>query len=168
MSEIDVYCVSADHPDVVMWIDSALTPRDVPITSVADMVFKLVGRFGTKAGRSDRIGELRIVGHGNEYGQYIGSDWIDHSTIGKFLPQFSKLIGVFGQNGLITLGGCLVGRNGSLLLKLSDMTNVPVRAFTASQRPLVPGDEGNETRCYITCARSHGGNLWDFLADHGL
>jgi Domain of unknown function (DUF4347) len=163
MAEIDVYCVSDDHPDVVMWIDSALTPSDVPIKNVADMVFKLVARFGTKVGAGDCIGELRIVGHGNEYGQYMGSDWIDNKSIEKFRPQFSKLMRLFGRNGLITLGGCRVGRNGSLLVKLSDMTNVPVRAFTASQRPAVPGDEGNETKCYITCARSSGGNLWDFL-----
>lgn len=46
MADIDVYCVSANHFDIVMWIDSALTPRDVPISSVADMVRKLVARFG--------------------------------------------------------------------------------------------------------------------------
>jgi hypothetical protein len=163
MSNIDVYCVSDDHPDIVMWIDSALTPRDIPIRNVSDMVSKLVARFGTEAGKGDRINELRIVGHGNAFGQYIGSDWIDCDTIKKFRSEFCKLMPLFCSPGLITLGGCQVGQNGGLLLQLSDMTNVAVRAFSASQRPLVPGDEGNETKCYITCARSHAGNLWDFL-----
>lgn len=161
MANIDVYCVSADHPDLVMWIDSLVTPRDVPIISVSDMVNKLVARFGSS---SDRIRELRIVGHGNDYGQYIGADWIDNSTLRNFRSQLHRLTGLFATSeSLITLGGCKVGRNGSLLVELSNITNVPVRAFTASQRPLVPGDEGNETICYITCARSSGGNLWDFL-----
>jgi hypothetical protein len=169
MADIDVYCVSDDHPDVVTWVDSALTIGDVPITNVGDMVAKLVARFGATVGGGDKIRELRIVGHGNAHGQYIGSDWVDGKTIRAFRPEFVWLTRFFAHpGGLITLGGCLVGRNGPLLLALSDMTNVPVRAFTASQRPTVPGDEGNETRCYITCARSSGGNLWDFLADHGL
>lgn len=161
MSDIDVYCVSADKPDVVMWIDSAITPRDVPILNVSDMANKLVARFDSGG---DRIRELRIVGHGNSYGQYMGSDWIDNDTIRGFRPPFSRLSRLFARSGaLITLGGCLVGNNGPLLVELSNMTNVPVRAFTASQRPLVPGDEGNETRCYITCAKSRGGSLWEWL-----
>jgi hypothetical protein len=168
MPDIDVYCVSANESDVVMWIDSAVTPRDVPILSVSDMVTKLVARFGTSAGRGDKIGELRIVGHGNAYGQYVGADWLDNTSLRSFRSEFARLRSLFGRSGLITLGGCLVGRNGGLLVALSDITNVPVRAFTASQRPLVPGDEGNETRCYITCTRSRGGNLWDWLADRGL
>ena len=48
---------------------------------------------------------------------------------------------------------CQQGRNGSFLLAISNIVNVPVTGFTALQRPVLPGDEGGRTTCYITCAR---------------
>lgn len=163
MPNVDVYCVSANESDVVVWLDSAVTPRDIPILSVADMVTKLIARFGTGGG--DKIGELRIVGHGDKTGQDIGADWIDSTTLPSYRSELHRLFPLFGPEALVTMGGCRAGHNGGLLLELSNIWNVPVRGFTANQRPLIPGDEGNETKCYITCARSHGGNLFDPLDD---
>ncbi|MFC1642863.1 hypothetical protein ACFL5O_09310 [Myxococcota bacterium] len=67
MAVIDVYVIDDSTFDLTMFMDAALTWGDVGIRNVKDMVNKLCLT-------GDRIAELRIVGHGNETGQYIGSD----------------------------------------------------------------------------------------------
>jgi len=144
-----------------MWIDGAVTSGEISILGVADMATKLEAAF---AQTGDKIGELRIVGHGNAYGQFMGANWIEDRTAGTYAKDFRRIGKLFSaQRGVVTLGGCQVGQNGPLLLKLSEYFKVPVRAFTALQRPLVPGDEGNSTDCYVTCSTSKDASLWDWL-----
>lgn len=158
MEEINFYVIDDSAFDVVMFLDSALTLGDVPIKNIKDMVTKIIGRCA----KGVKIAELRIVGHGNAYGQYIGSDWLDSKTVKSHRSDLAKLAPFFGKEGHVIMGGCKVGQNGSLLLTLSDYFNVQVTGFTASQRPLVPGDEGGSATCYLTCTRT-GKMGFDYL-----
>jgi hypothetical protein len=158
MADIDIYCVADHEPDVVMWVDAMLSWGEIDITSVSDMVQKVK----RQCGRNHKIRELRIFGHGNTYGQFIGRDWIDSDSIRSYRGELVKLYGLFGREGMLTLAGCQVGQNSDLLLKFGDILNVPVRAFEANQRPVMPGDEGREVRCYLTCTRS-GSRTWSHI-----
>lgn len=156
MSTINVYVIDNSQFDLTMFVDSALTWGDVGIRNVRDMVDKLVNLCA----HGDRIAELRIVGHGNDRGQYVGSDWLSESTLWSHRQQLARISSLFvrtrgesSESAHVIMGGCQQGRNGSFLLALSDIWNVPVSGFTALQRPGVPGDEGGRTTCYITCAR---------------
>jgi hypothetical protein len=156
--DIDIYCVADHEPDVVMWVDALFTWGEIGITSVTDMVQKVKEVCGTRR----KIRELRILGHGNWEGQFFGRDWVSNDNINSFRGELVQLSGLFGREGLVTLGGCQVGGNSRLLLELGDILNVPVRAFEANQRPTVPGDEGREVRCYLTCTRS-GSRTWSHI-----
>lgn len=155
MAVIDVYVVDDSSFDLTMFIDSALTWGSIGIQSVRDMADK-VSRLCVSG---DRIANLRILGHGNDTGQFIGTDWVTEATLPSFRGQFARLAGLFVRGGSdssraeLTMGGCQQGRNGSFLLAISHIVNVPVSGYTALQRPVLPGDEGGRTTCYITCAR---------------
>ena len=151
MSTVNFYVIDESRSDFVMWFDSVVTRGDIGIRNVTDMVNKIIVRCGS----SDKIGELRIMGHGNREGQWIGGEWVTSQNVTDHKVDFARLRPYFDPFGLITMGGCRVGQNDLLLAKLSWMTGVSVRAFTAMQRPGVPGDEGSETRCYyLSC--NHG------------
>jgi len=155
MAVIDVYVVDDSSFDLTMFIDSALTWGDIGVKNVRDMADKVTGLCSS----GDRIAKLRIMGHGNDAGQYIGSDWVSEAKLPSFRAQFARLSGLFvragsdGASAELIMGGCQQGRNGSFLLAISNIVNVPVSGFTALQRPVLPGDEGGRTTCYITCAR---------------
>lgn len=149
MAEIDVYIIADDQFDLTMALDAKLTWGDVGVQNVRDMVSKIL----KMTSQGDRIRELRIVGHGNESGQYIGADWISLDTIDIYRSQLVRIAPFFALKANVIMGGCRMGRNGGLLLKLSEIFNVPVSGFTAFQRPALPGDEGGRTTCYITCTR---------------
>ncbi len=140
-----------------MWVDSALTANDVGFKNVADMA-NYVSR---KCSGGDKIRELRIIGHGNTNGQYFGSDWIDGSTVLMHASNLRRLAPYFDSSGFVTLGGCKVGQNSILLGKLSMYFGVPVRAFTASQNPTIPGDEGAQVRCYLLSCTKGSPTLLD-------
>jgi hypothetical protein len=161
MATVNVYCIDNSRSDWVYWIDSALTARDIGIASVADMVQKISALCAS----GDRIGELRIAGHGNRRGQFVGANWLDDTTLMQHRFQLSRLSALFAsrRSSLVSMGGCRVGQNEGLLLSLSQVFGVTVRGWTARQRPLVPGDEGNETRCLTTCSRTSAVSLWDWL-----
>ena len=104
---------------------------------------------------NDQIACLRIVGHGNARGQYIGRDWVSEQNLGKYQDMLEQLNSLFDIDlGEVIMGGCQQGQNGAFLLALSNIWGVPVSGFTAMQRPLIPGDEGSRTTCFITCRRS--------------
>ena len=160
----DVYVIDASKPDTVMWVDSALTYGDVGIKSVADMVSTVQALAKKK-----KVRELRIMGHGNVYGQWVGSDWLSLATLPTHRPELLKLVHCFGSGGFITMAGCEQGNNGGFLLEISNITGVPVQGFTAMQRPTLPGDEGGVTRCFITCARgpTTGSDTFDKILGQG-
>jgi hypothetical protein len=156
MAIIDVYVIGDSKFDLTTFLDSTLTWGDIGIKNVKDMADKPVGLCVN----GDHIAQLRIVGHGNALGQYIGTDWIDHKSLGSHRQQLARMSPLFvramdssDRRAHVVMGGCEQGRNGGLLLALSDIWNVPVSGFTAMQRPILPGDEGGETTCYITCTR---------------
>ncbi len=151
MGNIDIYVIDSSS-DPVLAVDRALTIGDIGITGVRD----LVRQVGKECAGGDKVRELRIVGHGSEYGQYIGRDWIADSNVHMFAMHWATLRSYFDpSSGLVTLGGCKVGQAELLLVKLTHYLGVPVRAFRTFQNPIIPGDEGGETRCsYYSCART--------------
>jgi hypothetical protein len=122
---------------------------DTGINNVKDLVSKIRATCAS----GDTLANLTIMGHGNEWGQFIGTDWVSVDTLSKFRGDLATITGCFGTKGEVVMGGCRVGRNGRLLLELSNILGVPVSRFTALQRPGVPGDEGGRTTCFITCTR---------------
>jgi hypothetical protein len=155
MATIDVYVIDDSSFDLTLFMDSALTWGDVGIKNLKDMVDKLVKLCAT----GDRIAELRILGHGDPTGQYIGADWVTESSLTAHREQLARMSPLFVRTpgatsrAHVIMAGCRQGQNGSFLLALSNIWNVPVSGFTALQRPAVPGDEGGTTTCYITCAK---------------
>jgi hypothetical protein len=159
MSLIDIYCVADHELDATMWVDSLLTPGDVGIAGVADLVAKVQARC---AG-GDRVRELRVVGHGDEWGQYFGADWVNEQTAThRHRADFACLRGLFGPGGFMTLGGCDVGEAAALLRALSGIVGVPVQGFMAKQYPLFPGDEGRRRRCSARC-EVNGSEAWEHV-----
>ena len=106
-------------------------------TSVSDLVRMVL----TVSGGFAKVGELFVVGHGNSFGMMIGKDWVSADNANKHLPTLSKI--KFADDGMITLGGCHVGRACGLLNALSGGLGVKVRAWTALQRPGGPGPDGS-------------------------
>jgi hypothetical protein len=156
MATLDIVCVSTAEPDIVMWIAGGLHIGELDITSVSDMVAKIKARCGS----THKLGELRVIGHGNSHGQYVGSDWLSDRSVNAFRSELGQLRPLFGSGGRFTLAGCHVGHNSRLLLTLSDVLCVPVRAFMAAQRPVAPGDQGRAVQCFITCTRG-GSEFWE-------
>lgn len=159
----DIYCIgkTADF-DFTTFASNVVHPLALSVANVDDMVNQVV-----LACKSTKLGELTLVGHGNAFGQDIGSDWVDNKTLESFRSSLKRLVPLFGSDGLVTMGGCEQGQNGSFLLAISDMLDVPVRGFTAYQRALYPGNQGSETRCFLTCTRgSH--DAWDDYIDPAI
>ena len=151
MALVDIYAIDNSRSDLVMWVDSALTSGDIGIKNVAD----LATYVAIRCSGGDTIRELRIIGHGNADGQWFGSDWIGSSYLRYHAANLRKIGRCFNHpKGFVTLGGCKVGQNPILLGQLSMYFGVPVRAFTASQNPAIPGDEGAEVKCYLlSCSK---------------
>jgi hypothetical protein len=159
MGNINIYVIDSSS-NFVLAADRALTFGDVGIKGVAD----LVTQVGKECKGGDKVQELRIVGHGSQYGQYIGGDWVGDSNVHMFAVHWAKLKTYFDPScGLVTLGGCKVGQAELLLVKMSHYLGVPVRAFRTFQNPIIPGDEGGETRCtYYDCTRTtKGATVYD-------
>jgi hypothetical protein len=165
MGDVDIYCIGKTEDfDFTTFAANVVHPLALSIGSVADMANQVVLACKSAAAK---LAELTIVGHGDPLGQYIGGDWVDKGSLGSFRTGLVRLQPLFGRDGLVTLGGCEQGQNGAFLLALSDMLNVPVRGFTAYQRALWPGNQGSETRCYLTCTRGQR-DAWDDYIDPGI
>jgi len=157
---IDLYFISdPGHFDGFLSSTSLFHPTASRMKTVSDMIDQIV-----PACKTAKLGELTVVGHGNPFGQYVGTDWLDKDTLESFRSSLKRLVPLWGSDSLLTMGGCEQGQNGSFLLALSDIVDVPVRGFTALQRSFVPGNQGGETKCYLTCARSER-TFWDKYID---
>ena len=160
---IDIYCIGKGEDfDIVTFLANVFHPLALTFGTAADMVKQVV-----LSCNKGQLGELTIVGHGNPEGQYFGTDWVDNDSLESFRKDLVRLNPLFGRDGLVTLAGCEQGQNGSFLLALSDMLDVPVRGFTAYQRPVFPGNQGSETRCFITCTRGQH-DAWDNYIDPAI
>ena len=152
MATIDLHLVDASKFDMVMAIERALSIGEKGVKGVADMV----DRVEAECKKGNLVGELRIVGHGNEKGQYIGGEWVNDTNVHLYAMHWERLAKMFDKgSGLFTLGGCKVGQAVLLMKKLSHYLDVPVRGWRTFQNPIVPGDEGGETRCTVwSCTRT--------------
>ena len=155
MALIDIYVADNSRSDIVLWVDSALTSKDIGIQDVQDLADYVTARCSA----GDKLRELRIVGHGNPKGQWIGSDWVTSGILHLYAKNFHRIARCFAHpDGFVTMGGCKVGQNPILLGQLSAYFRVPVRAFTSSQNPVIPGDEGTEIKCYmLSCTKGKPG-----------
>jgi hypothetical protein len=162
MANIDIHLID-NRSDAVLAVARALAIGDVPIGNVRD----LVNQVALKCAQGDKVRELRITGHGNIEGQYIGSDWIDSKTVDNYDHLWQRLHPFFSSNGLLTLEGCQVGQAHLLLVKLSNYLGVSVRGFRTFQNPVVPGYEGGETKCYyFSCNKTH--KRFTIYNEHGF
>ncbi|GEM_PF-3168133 len=137
----------SDDWDPVLAVAGVLTIGEIEVNGISDMVERLEGQVGPYG----RIGALDITGHGNNQGMFIGRDFLSLRSLPQHRMTLSRLTTLFDRDplALVTLGGCNVGKNGPLLLALSRLWDgVRVRAFTARQRPVVPGHQGGEQVCW--------------------
>jgi hypothetical protein len=148
MGSIDIVCVNAHMlGDDATWWGGFWAVGEIYIAGVADMVEKVKARLDEEeAGTSIR--ELRLLGHGNESGQWIGADWIGQMEVATYARDFQALAGRFASGGWMTLEGCGVGYAIYMMLALSDVVGVPVQGYLATQYYRVPGAEGRSMRCY--------------------
>lgn len=166
MGNIDIYVID-NSPGIIMTIGRALSIGSIGITSVRSMVEQV----GIACKGVDKVRELRISGHGDEDGQFIGDDWVGEANIHAFAADLAKLKTYFDPScGLVTLEGCKVGQAELLLVKMSHHLGVPVRGFRTFQNDFIPGDEGGETRCiYYSCTRTTKGvTVYDENATNGF
>lgn len=147
---VDLYFIDSSRSDLVMGLDRLLTAGDLGIKNVADMVTQCK----SVCSKGAKIRELRVVGHGNASGQWFGEDWVDENTLASHQTKLAGLRPCFDAMSYVSLGGCKVGQAEILLSRFSKIVGVPVQAWTASQRPGVPGDEGANVRCFrYACER---------------
>jgi hypothetical protein len=162
---LNIFVIDWSTTDVVMAISRALHPTGLGIMNVGDMVDKILRQKGLISGTSV-IKTLNIIGHGNKSGMYLGADWVDDSTFPNFQTPLSSLARYFSNEGdaVVALGGCKVGRNQKLLSLFSNtFGGVRVKAWSADQRPLLPGDEGGESDCYYNNCSYSGATMLDRL-----
>jgi hypothetical protein len=158
MAQMDIYVVGDNKFDIPLFLDKLLTPRAMGIKGVRDMVARIV----EVCAQGHTIGTLTIVGHGDDSGQWVGEDLLIPEVVPAWRSELCKLKPFFNRNTHIVLGGCRQGRNVALLLALSDVLNVSVTGYTSTQSPLIPGHEGGETTCFITCSKT-GFTAWDAI-----
>ncbi|HET6762115.1 MAG TPA: hypothetical protein VFH27_00550 [Longimicrobiaceae bacterium] len=160
MRSIDIVCVDAHQlGDDAMWWGGFWASGELYIASVADMVAKVKARLDEDEGSLN--GELRIVGHGSESGQWFGADWVGADEIANHEKDFKELAGRFGLGGWMTLEGCGVGFSIHMMIALSKLVGVPVDGYLAPQYLRVPGYEGRLMRCYDGKARAGPPTLKD-------
>jgi hypothetical protein len=174
----NLYLYVVDGSDVVGWLDAAFTINEIEVTSVSDMVTKVLARLGSTRG----IQNLFIGGHGAPSYQGIGSgtswdttgakslqlDTTGHllGPAGGWLPRLARK---FASGAIVTLGGCQVGKDPRLLQEVSRVLGgVPVQAGTDDQRPFVPGMEGDVVRCTPSSTTRMQGGWWGSPGGGGI
>jgi len=148
----DITVLDASQSDAVTWLSGATTLGEVDIHSVKDMVNKLLARVKGQ----DRLRTLTIVGHGGRWGMYVGKDGLSLDTLRSHDRELRRLNSLFAPSATVELGGCFVGRDPEFVRRLSAIWyGVTVKAYSAGQRPLIPGNEGGERSCVrMRCAYS--------------
>ena len=96
---VDIYCIgkTADF-DFTTFASNVVHPLALSVTNVADMANQVVLKC-----KSTKLGELTLVGHGNAFGQDIGTDWVDNKTLESFRTSLKRLVPLFGSDGLVTM-----------------------------------------------------------------
>lgn len=154
------------------WLNSLFTINDILHTSVDDMVTKILGRLA-----SDQvIANLFIGGHGAPGYQSVGAgtgwdtsgarslqcDPTDTTRLrGTAHGDMRRISSRFTSDAIVTLGGCKVGQDDTLLQAVSGVLGgIAVQAGKDNQRPLFPGMEGDVVRCTGTGCTNLGGGSW--------
>lgn len=114
----------------------------IVINDVDDLV-RLVKR---SCGKAYYIRALRIGGHGNSGGFYLGRTWVDMASIKSQEGRLKEIIPYLRDGeSVIYLDHCLVGQDEALMMKLSAiMGGIPVigplrSQYTNSGRPACEG-----------------------------
>jgi hypothetical protein len=158
MAKLDIVVVSDGKSlDGFYFLQGVLNVDEEYATGVANMVERVLAL--AKSG--DTITGLTIHGHGNEEGQYVGSNWLSAATLPLYRESLAKLTPKFDKKAAVTLGGCNVGYAEALLQQLSELwEGVIVRAGTAQQLAF-PGIEGGVTSCKVKICTYGGPGFWD-------
>jgi hypothetical protein len=148
---LDFFLVDASDPtDKTLALEHFITIGEIDIKSVKDMVDVVVMTCIAKKGH---IRSLRISGHGNSTGAYIGGDWISTDTLKCHEKELKKLNSCLSVKvSLVTFDSCQTGGAITLLQRLSKLwRGVRVKAFQENQRPdlLWPNDEGPAVVCKL-------------------
>ncbi|HUF04307.1 MAG TPA: hypothetical protein VMM38_09040 [Aridibacter sp.] len=173
-----IYVIDGNS-DAVDWLDSLFTIGDILVTSVQDMVDRVLNTLGDNNMRS-----LFIGGHGSPGYQAVGAGPRGDSTgtlslqlgsdgklKGNSEHHLMRLRSNFSHDAIVTLGGCRTGEGSAgdaLLLELSRVLSVPVEAGTANQRPFVPGMEGSVRRCSGDSCQTLSSNWWGSPGGGGI
>jgi hypothetical protein len=157
---VDIVAVEdTPHDNGFDWLNAFFRPGNLNVTSVNDMVTKVLAQSGGRPIRS-----LYIIGHAAPGDQSVGAGQavdstgtktlvIDPSTgqlAGNAEAELARLVGHFAPGAVVTLGGCEVAKGSAgqaLLQRVSTVLGgIPVDGGDRLQR-LTPGMEGNVIRC---------------------
>lgn len=147
-----------DDRDIVGWAASATRILEIPMTSAADMVAKIIGRLSSRwlALSNRKMSRLNILDHGNGSGIQIGDDWITAATFGTFSPTLARLTPYFDDDAFVHLQHCEAAKNVSLMEHLADLWRVPIVGGKGFTNPVYRFNTGNYLRVYP--APSGGGH----------
>ncbi len=143
----------------------------IGIQNIKDMVNGISRTCDFSRGR---VSTLEIIGHGDNGGQWVGSDWLgtmvdpftgmESLSLSIHSADLLRLRPYFTANAKVKLGGCKVGTNEKLVSGLSKLwPGVTVIGNTANQRPLLPGDEGGARVCKDSRCVYSGPGAFDHL-----
>jgi hypothetical protein len=115
------------------------------IIIVTALAWLLLGSISMRAQKQETP---RTIDFTNE-GQYFGADWVCSKGLKFYASNFQTIGRCFYPSGFVTLGGSCWTKSDPARTAF-DVFRGPVRAFTTSLNPAIPGDKGFEVKCYGT------------------
>jgi hypothetical protein len=151
---LDLFVIDNSGNDKVMNLERFITFGEKDVKSVKGLV-KLVKQLCDTKGK--KVRRLRISGHGNSSGAYVGADWISLKTLPKHEPDLKKLKPYFvAPTSRVIFDACQTGADVRLLTRLSQLWGgIRVTGFFDNQQPnfISPDDEGTVVTCQVNACR---------------
>ncbi len=160
-----------DESDYVGWAASATRSGELTMTSVGNMVGKIIGHLTTYVpppsshgllvhamshGRvamptptiGTKMSRLNILDHGNPTSLQLGSDWVSAANFGTYMPVLLMLKPFFDTGAFAHLQHCDAGMNMPLLERFADAFGVPIVAGQGFQNPVYRFNTGRFVRVF--------------------
>lgn len=139
-----------DDRKLAGWLAGAARVLERPMTSVADMVAKIIGGLSSRLlmFSNRKMSRLNTLDHGNARGIQIGDERITAATFGTFAPTPAPLTPFFDDDAFVHLQHCEAAQNVSLMENLADLWRVPIVGGTGLTNPIYRLNTGNFLRVY--------------------
>lgn len=146
-----------DDSDHVGWLAAATREDEIYMSSVSDMVSKVIAKLRSmrpytrvcnpaRPVAAPRMSRLNILDHGSPTGFQVGRDRVGIGNFATHQPEFRRLAEYFERDGFIHLQHCRIGQNDVLLRKLAKTVNATVYAGTGDHNPVYRFNFGDYVR----------------------